>query len=162
MDTAKSGIEPSAHPSPGDWFLRTDAGRSSSRRPRQRNDCTVRALTVAFDISYDDAHGLLAESGRATGKRFDFRSWSKDAAVAGKRFVWRAFPAIKGERRMDPERFSACHPRGTYVLKTAKHVIACVDGIIHDDERPRPGRCVYGAWAVTADLDGHPSRLENR
>lgn len=148
MVSADSGLEPTFQVSTGDWFHLTDAGRSDSRRPRQRNDCTVRALAVACGIHYDVAHALLAAAGRATGKRFDLKSWAKVSDVGSKRFTWRGFPAVKGERRMDPERFAAAHPRGAYILKTAKHVIACVDGIVHDDRRPLPGRCVYGGWAV--------------
>ena len=108
-------------------FVPTDGGRAASRRPRQRNDCTC-------------------------GRGFEFRTWARTASFAGRRFRWIAFPAVKGQRRMNPAAFAAQHPRGRYILKTAKHVLACVDGVPHDTAAPDPGRCVYGAWAVeTAD-----------
>lgn len=132
-----------------DWFIATDAGRLLSRRPRQRNDCTVRALVSACGVPYDDAYDLLSEAGRKSGKGFEFRSWAdRSGSCGGFRFVWIPFQAVRGERRMDPARFAVSHPHGRYVLKTAKHVIACVDGKVHDEERPRAGRCVYGAWEL--------------
>lgn len=39
-----------------DGWVKSDAGRSESRRPRQKNDCTVRALALALELRYDDAY----------------------------------------------------------------------------------------------------------
>lgn len=36
--------------------------------PRETNDCTVRALMAAANISYDAAHSLMAKHGRKFGK----------------------------------------------------------------------------------------------
>lgn len=79
----------------------TDAGRSTSKRPRQRDDCTVRAVAIALDLSYDDAYELLASAGRKCGKRFQLDDWLKFQPFARRE----SFPAAKGERRMNPVRF---------------------------------------------------------
>ena len=133
-------------------FVPTDGGRAASKRPRQRNDCTVRALALACGVTYDSAYDELAEAGRRCGRGFEFGTWAGTAHFAGRTFRWIGFPAVKGQQRMNPAGFADQHPRGRYILKTAKHVLACVDGMLHDTAAPDPGRCVYGAWAVeTAD-----------
>ena len=75
------------------------------------------------------------------------------------RFKWTAFPAIKGYLRMYPGDFCKLFPRGRWIIKTAKHVSAVVDGTIHDTFRPDPFRCVCGAWqlalGLSANLEAH-------
>lgn len=61
-------------------WLPSDAGRSASRRARQRNDCTVRALAMVHEMPYDQAYDLLAAAGRKCGKGFQFKTWMKDQA----------------------------------------------------------------------------------
>lgn len=134
-------------------FKQTDAGRSTSRRPKQSNDCTVRALASACDVEYDHAYDMLAQAGRKSGHGFDFRSWSKDIDFAGYRFQWMSFPAIKGRLRETPVTFAIAHKEGRFVLRCAKHVLACVDGVVMDETQHQgpmglENRCVYGAWHV--------------
>jgi hypothetical protein len=66
------------------------------------------------------------------------------ALVNEYRFDWIAFPATKGYLRMYPGDFCKLFPRGRWIIKTAKHVLAVVDGTIHDTFRPETFRCVYG------------------
>lgn len=132
-------------------FVPTDGGRSASRRPRQRDDCTVRALAVAAELSYDDAYDLLKAAGRGSSRRFRFDEWVlAGGTVAGRRLERRTFPAVRGERRMNPETFCALHREGRWIVRTAKHVFAVVDGALHDDRAVRPDRCVYAAYRLTA------------
>ena len=60
---------------------------------------------------------------------------------------------------MYPGDFCKIFPRGRWIIKTAKHVSAVVDGTIHDTFRPDPFRCAYGAWQLTlglsANLEAH-------
>jgi hypothetical protein len=39
-----------------------DGDRQRSKRPRQRNDCTVRAIAIACALSYDSAYDLLLKA----------------------------------------------------------------------------------------------------
>lgn len=127
---------------------RHDAGRSESRRPRQSNDCTVRALATATGADYDDAYDALMRCGRKAARGFNFRNWAKDAEFNGFRFVWCAFPAVKGMWRVNPVTFALTCPEGRFILRTAKHVLACVDGRISDTSRGAEAACVYGAWTA--------------
>jgi hypothetical protein len=77
-------------------FAFNDGGRQNSKRPRQKNDCTVRAIAIVCAIAYDSAYDLL-------------KAWQKvqpgyppAPAVNEYRFDWIAFPATKGYLRMYP------------------------------------------------------------
>lgn len=126
------------------YFRRTDAGRSESHRPKQQNDCTVRAVALAFDMPYDAAYDLLATAGRKSWRGFHFRQWAEQQP----NLRWRAFPAVKGETRMNPAKFCIQFPAGRWIARTAKHVFTIVDGVVLDTFSPDPARCIYGAWEV--------------
>lgn len=130
-------------------WVKSDAGRASSRRPRQTNDCTVIALALARRLSYDDAYDQLRAAGRQSGRRFNFRPWIEAQGWARRI----AFPAVKGRPRMTPVRFVQDFPKGYYILRTAHHAIACIDGVLYDQVAVRESMCVYAAWEVTRDAD---------
>lgn len=122
----------------------TDAGRSKSKRPKQKNDCTVRALSLATKIPYDEAYDILAKFGRKSGRGTDFVTFAK----AQPNMVWNSFPAVKGEKRMNISTFLEKFDTDTYIIRTAKHVSVVIDGVLYDDRIAYAGRCVYGAWRV--------------
>ena len=130
-------------------FHKTTAGREASRRPRSKNDCAVRALAVATGVSFDEAYDWCAERGRAPHKGFSLdkvlrRMAETTETVFGHAPEYLSFPAVKGEKRMNEGTFPHVHPEGRYVLREAGHVLACVDGVVHDDVWT-PERCVYSA-----------------
>lgn len=122
----------------------TDAGRAQSKRPRQKNDCTVRAIALARNLPYDEAYELLALAGRKCAKGFVLKTWLKEQSWA----TMISFPAIKGQRRMNPATFVQNYPTGRYICKTAKHVFAVIDGVVYDEGENRPDRCIYTAWKL--------------
>jgi hypothetical protein len=130
-----------------DWFVYDDGGRSESRRPKSKNDCTVRALAIATFQTYDDAYEFWAKRGRIPHRAFDNRTIKLNFE---KHFEWPwiSFPAVKGEKRMSHPQFEHEHPTGIYILKEAGHVSAVVNGVLHDTFQPWEGRCIYGAWRV--------------
>ncbi len=125
-------------------FRKSDAGRGQSKRAKQQNDCTVRAYAVAFDIPYDQVYDSFAELGRKCGRGFDFKAFAKTHA----RLRWHSFPAERGKTRMNPAKFGTAYPTGRWIARTAKHVMAIIDGVVVDTHSPRPDRCIYGAWEV--------------
>lgn len=127
-------------------WIQTDAGRATSKRKAQRNDCTVRALAIARKLPYDTAYDILKAAGRVSGRGFDFAQWINDQPWATKL----SFPAVKGKRRMTPAQFCQDYPAGVYILRAAKHVIAVCDGVLHDTFENSPDRCIYGAWRITS------------
>jgi hypothetical protein len=123
-------------------FVKTDAGRTASRRPKQKNDCTVRALVHVTGEEYDVVYDRIAEAGRKSHGRFDLKKY----LAADPRFKWVPFPAVAGQSRMNPPTFSRLHPKGKWIARTAKHVHAVIDGVHYDTDRLYDARCIYGAW----------------
>lgn len=121
---------------------------------RLKGDCVVRAIALATDTPYDDALSLVEEYGDlgyrggaymhsiVHGLHFHERTYH------GKVFKWQPFQAIKGHPRMNPMSFCQKFKTGRYIVKTACHVFAVVDGIAYDTFAERPDRCIYGAWEV--------------
>jgi hypothetical protein len=134
-------------------FVYTDGGRSESRRPRQASDCTVIALAVAADLPYDEAYDILKDAGRKSHRGFNFRAWADNQIVRDWFFEWVSFPAVKGQRRMNPVRFCCEFPKGRYIARVAKHVVAVVDGTMYATFPERDDRCIYGVWALTSVAD---------
>ncbi|MDK9702457.1 MAG: hypothetical protein OEL20_04905 [Sulfuritalea sp.] len=128
-------------------WIKTDAGRSESRRPKQKNDCTVRAVALVRHLSYDDAYDLLAAAGRECRRGFNIVDWLATQPWARKI----PFPAVKGKPRMNPATFVKQFPTGTYICRVAKHVFAVRNGVVLDDFENIPNRCIYSAWAIDSD-----------
>ena len=127
-------------------FCRTDAGRAESRRPEQRNDCTVRALASVMAWPYDQAYDLVASAGRKSGKPFRLTKTYLPQKTLPFTAICHVFHAKAGESRMTLGRFCAEHPDGRFIVKVAKHVVAVINGIAYDDEALDENRCVYRAW----------------
>ncbi|MGJ0509092.1 MAG: hypothetical protein ACR652_18615 [Methylocystis sp.] len=131
-------------------FKYSDAGRKLSKRPKQINDCVVRALALAVEIPYDVAYDMAASHGRQSGRgmvhahiRALFDSVPR---IAGRH----VFQAVKGQPRMNARRFAEAYPSGRWIVQFAGHYVAVVDGVFHDTVAAgcRPTRCVYSAWEV--------------
>ena len=94
------------------------------------NDCTVRAISKAMDIPWDEAYWLIAAEGYIC----------KD--VPSTNDVWGAALRRMGFKRHNlpqpcpdcyaVEDFAREHPEGTYILCTGSHVVALVDGDWYD------------------------------
>lgn len=134
-------------------LILSDGGRANSKRPRQTNDCAVRALALARNLSYDEAYDALAAAGRKCAKGFAFPKWVNQQAWATKI----SFPAVKGRARMTPAVFVRQYPQGRYICKVAKHVFVVIDGVVYDTFEGSPDRCVYTSWAITVGMPDAPS-----
>ena len=97
---------------------------------RRVGDCAVRAVSVALNISWEDAYALITAAGFAMGDMPSSNS------------VWGAVLRQHGFSRMNlpdecpdcytAEDFARDHPRGIYVLGFGNHVATVRDGIIYD------------------------------
>ena len=123
----------------------TDGGKATSKRPRQSNDCTVRAVAVTRRMDYDAAYDLLTKSGRKCWQGFHLGKWLELQSWANKL----SFPAVKGQKRMNPATFCEQFKKGRYICRSAKHVFAVVDGVVMDAWEQRPDRCIYVAWQIS-------------
>lgn len=88
-------------------------------------DCTVRAISKALDISWDEAHDILSE-----------------CDMPHKDWVWGAVLRANGFNRIiipdycpvdySAKDFAEDNPRGTFVLGFGGHCVTVVDGDIYD------------------------------
>ena len=93
-------------------------------------DCTVRAVSAALDISWEEAYDLIADAGY------------KMADMPSSDSVWGAVLRMHGfYRKAIPnycpdcytaEDFAQDHPHGVYVLGFGGHVATIRDGILLD------------------------------
>lgn len=119
----------------------TDAGRSKSRRPNQKADCTVRAIAFALGFTYDGAYDLLKSAGRKCSRGFNIERWVRRNTMPDGSY-WRLdrVPYVKDHhatgqaKRFRLQDFLKSKPTGTYIVGTAKHVFAVVDGVVYDDK----------------------------
>ena len=138
--------KPIAGPGGALTFVDSDAGRATSRRPRQRNDCTVRALALATSVEYDEAYDRLMGAGRKSSRSFALNRWLPQSGIP---FTKVSYPAVKGKKRMTLGEFSRGDgSNGRWIANCAKHVIAVIDGVILDDGAPRFDACVYTAFRM--------------
>lgn len=136
---------------------RSDGGRSKSKRPKQRNDCTVRAFVHATGLDYDLVYDAFAAGGRKSARGFNLDKWLKaNQGFHGWHFRKLSFPAVKGMRRVNPVTFALKHRTGRWILNCAGHVMAVVDGVVMDDGKPNGHACVYGAIEVFKDAPAAP------
>lgn len=117
-----------------------DTMATASRAHNENNDCTVKALTAATGLPYDDCHKALAKQGRKPRKGCHFHTVGKRAAAdlgfLMETMDWRDYDAktmISAER----DRKLA---KGRYVLQVRRHVAALVDGKVIDWSQGRRHR----------------------
>ena len=121
----------------------TDAGRSNSKRPKQKSDCVVRAVALTCGYDYDKAYDLMSEAGRKSSCSMQKKHWQK---WMNDRFPKTSFPAVKGVKRMNLKNFAEQHKVGNWFIQMAGHVVAVIDGVIMDDFHTNFEMCVYSTW----------------
>ena len=110
------------------------------------SDCVVRAIATATDTDYLECRRELNQKKRELGySSYKDTKFLYDYLTGYPRLI---FKAIKGEPRIKGSDFTKLHPKGTYILKMAGHITACVDGVILDTW-DCSYRSVYTAWEIT-------------
>ena len=109
-------------------------------------DCVVRAIATATNKDYLECRRELNQKKRELGffgykdTLFLYKYLEKNPRLI--------FKAVKGEPRIKGTDFTELHPKGTYILKMAGHITACIDGVILDTW-DCTYRSVYTAWEIT-------------
>ena len=108
-------------------------------------DCVVRAISTAFNKDYMECRRELNQKKR----EWNFTSYKDTRFLYDylKDYPRLIFKPVKGEPRIKGSDFTALHPKGTYILKMAGHITACIDGVILDTW-DCSYRSVYTAWEI--------------
>lgn len=93
-------------------------------------DCTVRALTKALDLTWDQAYSMLAMQGYIMG---DMPSSNAvfGAVLKANGFTREVIPNECPDC-YTLEDFANDHPAGTFVVGMSGHVATVIDGVIYD------------------------------
>lgn len=130
-------------------FIYSDSGRSLSKRPKQKNDCTVRAFSLAFHLTYDEAYDYLHSQGRQCGKGFGLPKYLERNPILLDHTVAKlSFPAVAGIPRIKVKDFVSLYPTGSYIIRIAKHVAYVHDGFVYDTFDTYSDKTVYTAFSV--------------
>jgi hypothetical protein len=119
----------------------------------ERNDCAVRAMTLATGRPYAEVHALLAKYGRKTRRGTPFSSMDSALTELGLPKLTRCetdYQLVGGgyfgrrswrdTSRPTLARFAAEHRRGRYIVVIRGHAFALVDGM-QLDMAPNGARC---------------------
>lgn len=106
----------------------------------ERNDCGVRALAIAANVPYAEAHRAL----ELCGRKPNHGTYSHQAERAFELLTLRSMErvdvhalrteAAKGRYYCWPTitQFLKAHPKGRYFVCSQRHAFAVVDGVVHD------------------------------
>lgn len=139
-------------------WVKNDGGRAEAGYKGTTGDCTCRAIAIAMKRPYQEVYDLLNEAAkverpRGKKKRSSARTGVHKATI--KRvlielgWAWTATMGIgtgcKVHLRSDEL------PSGRLIVSVSRHMVAVVDGVVHDTHDPaRDGtRCVYGYWQAS-------------
>lgn len=96
----------------------------------EKNDCTVIAFAIIFNMSYDDAHHHLKEKcGRKNGKGLMDITTIPSSLFDIKHEI---IPFIKDGKKITLGRFIKENPVGKYYVCVRGHALAVVDGVVYD------------------------------
>ena len=111
-------------------------------------DCVKRAISKAADMDYKEVSLALNRYKKVTGaEKFNSNRNEEKYLVNVLHARQESYPAVKGQPRMNGERFAYENPFGRYVLQMAGHLTACVNGIIYDTWDCTQ-KCVYKSWKI--------------
>jgi hypothetical protein len=138
-------------------FQFDDGGRAAAGYKGKTGDCTCRAIAIAAELPYQRVYDLLNE--HAQEQRLTKRQPRRGSARTGiyKNTIRRVLASLGWEWTPTMGIGTGCKfhlrdgelPPGDLIVSVSKHVVAVIDGVIHDTHDPsRDGtRCVYGYWS---------------
>ena len=120
----------------------------------ETNDCAVRALAAISELSYKEAHALLAAEGRRPRRGTEMFKVEKALQSLG--FIVEQLPInaitslfpgthkhLQSVTPHHPVRFAKVWPAGRFILASRQHCCAVIDGMVHDWARGHALRCPY-------------------
>jgi hypothetical protein len=111
-------------------------------------DCVVRAYAISKNVSWETAFRHLSDASIKQHVMFTSNRGIKEIfPTLG--FVYMKVSNKKGSKRPTVKEFSLKNPKGTFVLSTAHHMVACVDGH-YKDTWDCGEKHLYGIWALSS------------
>lgn len=129
-------------------FVCNDGGRASAGFKGQTRDCVTRAIAIATGRSYTEVYAGINETAGDSSARTGVRKPVTREYMASVGWKWTPTMAIGSGCKVHLATGEL--PMGNLVVQCSRHVVAVIDGVVHDTHDPtRDGRrCVYGYWSV--------------
>jgi hypothetical protein len=140
-------------------YVYDDGGRLAAGYSGDTGDCVCRAISIATGKKYQEVYDALHEhaskerpgSKRRKGKRSHPRTGV--FKVTRNRYLkslgWQWYPTMNiGTGCTVHLRDGELPDKGRLLVSVSRHLVAVIDGVIHDTHDPSRGgtRCVYGYW----------------
>ena len=134
-----------------------DGGRLIAGYRGSTSDCVTRAIAIVTNKPYQEVYDLVNSYGSqerksSKQKKSNSRTGVRNATVRkimkDLGFEWTPTMAIGSGCKVHLRESEL--PSGRIIASVSKHIVAIVDGVIHDTHDPsRDGtRCVYGYWRM--------------
>lgn len=132
-------------------LLITDGGRAASGFKGEARDCVCRAIAIVLQMDYAEVYKQINAICKGSG--FAGVTARTGLPKAATRKVMESF-GFKWVALVEPGSSVRVHmregelPEGRVICRLTKHVVAVIDGVVHDTHDPcRAGnRTVYGYW----------------
>lgn len=131
-----------------------DGGREAAGYKGKAGDCATRAIAIATGKPYQEVYDALGESCRTRRLIRQRRASARDGVSKGvsRKYLsalgWKWTPTMSIGSGCRVHLKASELPAGRLIVKVSKHLVAVIDGVIHDTYDPSRGgtRCVYGYW----------------
>jgi len=148
---------------PSSW-VPDDGGRAEAGFSGSASDCFARAVAIASQRPYREIYAFVNEVARDIAKRPEDYPKAQALGDLGsarlgvrnplfhevmRRMGWRWTPTMRYGQGCKVHLRADELPTGRLVCRVSKHLVAVVDGVVHDTHDPsrRGTRCVYGYFS---------------
>lgn len=149
-------------------FKQDDGGRAAAGFRGSAGDCVTRSIVIATGKPYREVYDALNRIAEGTSRRGATRRRaasvkSKPSSRTGhhrrvyeqylKSIGWEWVPVMKIGSGCTVHLCAEELPMGRLVVSVSRHLVAVIDGVIHDTYDPSRGgtRCVYGYYYRSGD-----------
>ena len=109
---------------------------------RKVNDCTVRALSLAYGVSWDEAFDILSDLAQFQATMLDDIDHIDDYLRHNSKIIY-----SRTNKDLTVGEFADTHPVGVYLITMRGHITCCIDGCIYDTFDPSD-RIIWNIYEV--------------
>lgn len=117
---------------------------SGGDNTKEKNNCTVRAFAIAYDIPYIKAHEICKAAGRKDDRGFFMNKIMKYAWNKGYKYMMVGV----GRKGITLRRFLEQNPIGIFLCTRRGHAFTIIHGEVHDTVTNSERQIVTSAYLV--------------
>ena len=136
----------------------TDGGRAAAGFKGSTGDCVTRAIAIATGMDYKSVYDMVnnaiarSQPSKAGKPKHSARLGvpKNITKLMMKELGWQWTPTMKVGQGCQTHLCRDELPKGRLIAAVSRHVVAVIDGVIHDSHDSSRGgtRCVYGYWSA--------------